>query len=131
MSYRIVKFFSFLLSLSAFSLKCYECSGTEATCSMSTLQGDKKYEKECSSGNDRCMRTYYHKDGNTAVGNSCTNQLDCTLSEEICNTWEESDDDVICKIGCCTSDLCNAGSPPSFSIFLVTVCSALGLALLM
>lgn len=77
------------------------------------------------------MRTYYRKDGNTAVGNSCADQLDCSFSQEFCEIWEDNDGDVSCKIGCCTSDLCNAGSPPSFSIFLVTVCSALGRAILM
>ena len=114
--------------LSAFALKCYECSGTEDTCSKSKLESDKKYETECTSGADKCMRTWLHKDGNTAVGQTCTNQLGCDLAQTVC---DNVDSDVDCKVGCCSDDLCNAGSPLSFSIFLMTVCSALGLALLM
>ncbi|KAL9985360.1 hypothetical protein ACROYT_G007754 [Oculina patagonica] len=113
----------------AFALKCYVCSGTEDTCSKGTLEGSKdKYLKECGLGADKCIRTWLHKDGNTAVGNDCTNQLGCDLAQTVC---DNVDSEVDCKVGCCSSDECNAGSPVSFSIFLMTVCSALGLALLM
>ena len=127
MKYRVVNVF--FPSLSAFALKCYKCDGDKGDCSKSTLQGNKdKYLKECSLGADKCIRTWLHKDGKTIVSNACTNQLGCDLAQAVC---DNVDDEVDCKVGCCTDDECNAGSPLSFSIVLLTVCSALGLAQLM
>ena len=110
------------------ALKCYECSGTEDDCKKSTLKGDKdKYLKTCPVGADKCIRTFLEKDGQTAVTNDCTNQLGCDLAQTVCDNVK----DVTCKVGCCDEDECNLGSHVSFNVFLLTVCSALGLALLM
>ena len=70
------------------------------------------------------MRIWAKKDDDTLVVNSCSN-------EALCETAEDAKCDADkCAVGCCDTDLCNAGSPISFSVFLMTVCSALGLALL-
>jgi len=111
-----------LISVSA--LKCYNCIGTEADCSKDELKKDSSKETTCSLGLDRCMRLW-NKDGDAkAVINSCSNELLCKIAKDAkC----DKDD---CAAGCCDTDLCNAGSPVSFSVFLMTVCTALGLALL-
>ena len=70
------------------------------------------------------MRVWTKKDGSAAVVSSCSNELLCKAAEDAkC----DADD---CAVGCCDTDLCNAGSPVSLSVFLMTVCCALGLALL-
>ena len=79
----------------------------------------------CPSGADKCMRTWAKQGDVTAVGQSCTNDAGCKAAEAVC---DKAGGD--CKVGCCDTDLCNAGSPVAFSMFLMTVCSALGLALL-
>ena len=109
-------------------LKCYLCAGTEKAWAKDKLERDSKKEMTCPAGMDRCMRISKENetmetDDARAVANSCTNEAGCKLAEEIC-------DEADCKVGCCDTDLCNAGSPVSFSVFLMTVYSALGLALL-
>ena len=71
------------------------------------------------------MRTWAKKDDTTSVTNTCTNDAGCKLAEAVCEKLDEK-----CAVGCCDTDLCNAGSSVSFSVFLLTVCSALGLALM-
>ena len=76
---------------------------------------------------NRCMRAWGKKDDTTEVINSCSNESLCKAAEK------DADDDCDvdkCAVGCCDTDLCNAGSPVSFSVFLMTVCCTLGLALL-
>ncbi len=114
--------FSFI---SVYGLKCYTCIGTDETCSKSELEKDSSKETTCPSGFDKCMRTWAKKDSNTAVVQSCSNDAACTTTKDACDNGDGD-----CAVGCCDSDLCNAGSPVSFSVFLMTVCSALGLALL-
>lgn len=75
---------------------------------------------------DECMRTWAKKDGDTAVINSCGNDATCKELKDKCDDVKDGD----CAVGCCDSDLCNASSPVSFSMFLMTICSALSLALL-
>ena len=111
------------------ALKCYECSGSESDCEKSTLQNNQnKYLKTCPLGADKCFRTFLEKDGTTLVTNDCTNQFGCNLAQSVCDNYA---DDITCKVGCCDEDACNVGSPVSFNVILLTVCSALGLALLM
>ena len=105
-------------------LKCYECFGTEKTCSKDELKADSSKEVTCASGMDRCMRAWARKGDGTGVVNSCSNELLCKANED---TKCDADE---CAVGCCDTDLCNAGSPGSFSVFLMTVCCTLGLALL-
>ena len=110
------------------ALKCYVCGGTEDECKKSTLEGDKdKYLKDCGAGNDKCMREFYKKDSAALVANSCSNQLGCYQAIIGCGRYN----DVTCKVSCCDEDECNVGSHVSFNVFLLTVCFALGLALLM
>ena len=112
-------------SISVCGLKCYFCGGTEEACAKDKLKGDSSKEMTCPAGSDRCLRTWVKKDGAKGVTNSCSSEAGCKAAEEICDKA-----DYDCKVGCCDEDLCNAGSPVSFSVFLTTVCSALGLALL-
>ena len=71
------------------------------------------------------MRVWSKEKDVAAVANTCSNELACTAAKAVCDKV-----DYDCAVGCCDTDLCNAGSPVSFSMFLMTVCSALGLALL-
>ena len=116
---------AFFSSVSVYGLKCYVCLGTEDTCSKDKLKGDSSAQVTCPSGMDKCMRTWMKKSDVKAVVNSCTNEAGCKAAEAVCDKA-----DFDCKVGCCDTDLCNAGSPVSFSMFLMTVCSALGLVLL-
>ena len=116
------------------ALKCYTCSGTEDDCKKSTLESNKgKYLGDCGEGNDKqCMRVFRKKDSATLVENSCTDQVGCNTAIIRCGEYDD-DRGVTCKVGCCKEDECNVGSLVSFNVFLymLTVCSALGLALLM
>ena len=109
------------------ALKCYDCDGTEDDCSKSKLEGDKgKYLLDCRLGDDRCIRAFRKKDGATWVTNACSNQFGCNQGIISCGQYK----DVTCKVSCCAEDGCNVGSHVSFDAFLLAVCSALGLALL-
>ncbi|KAL9953393.1 hypothetical protein ACROYT_G040803 [Oculina patagonica] len=109
----------------AYSIKCYVCKGTEDTCSKDKLEGDKTKQQDCPDV-DRCLRTWYKKDGNIQVTNRCSTDAACKIAKEACDKIDEGK----CAVGCCDKDLCNAGSHASFSVFLMAVCSAVGLALL-
>ena len=112
--------------ISVYGLKCFSCIGTDESCSKNKLEADSKKEMICPRGMDKCTRTWAKKDGNTAVINSCGNYATCKELKEKCDEATDGD----CAVACCDTDLCNAGSPVSFSVFLMTVCSALGLVLL-
>ena len=118
--------------LSGFALKCYVCSGTEEMCSKSKLEGDKAtYLKDCSSNlYDRCLRSWAEKDGVHTVANTCNNKGGCDLTTNLCNTMKDTIDGYECGVACCTEDECNAGSPVTFSLFLLIVSSVLSLALM-
>lgn len=110
-----------------YGLKCYECTGTDETCSKDKLEGDKDtYLKTCADSMDKCMRVWSEKDDKTGVWNSCANEDMCDTNEKSC---DESDEGK-CAVGCCDSDECNASSRLSFSVILMAACSVFGLALL-
>lgn len=111
----------------AYSLKCYVCEGTEDDCSKKKLEADKDSKSiECPSEMNECMRVWAKKDGKTRVENSCINSFGCDLAKKACDDVKDGE----CAVGCCDSDYCNAGSSVSVSVILMTVSSALGLALL-
>ena len=112
------------------ALQCYDCTGTEDFCKKSTLESNRdKYLKTCPVRADRCYRYFLKKDSATSVIHGCTDQLGCSLLKTTCDDYE--DKDITCKIGCCYEDACNMSSRVSFNVILLTVCSVLGLALLM
>ncbi|PFX21043.1 hypothetical protein AWC38_SpisGene14481 [Stylophora pistillata] len=120
-----------LMAVPGCALKCYVCAGTEDTCSKSKLESNRAvYLKECSSVFDRCARSWSKKDDVNAVGNDCANESTCNYAKELCDKLKDNIKDYECGVGCCTSDACNAGSPVTFSFFLLTVSSVLGLALM-
>ena len=125
------RFLSFFFP-SACALNCYVCDGTEEDCKKSTLEGNKNiYLKTCPAGLDKCGRAWIKTKSTTLVRNVCTNTFDCELqSKSICDRLDDLDD-AECAWDCCDTDACNAGSPVSFSAFLFTVSSILGLALMM
>ena len=110
--------------MSVSGLKCYECLGTDETCAKDKLEADTSKQSTCIAGMDTCMSTWIKKDDKTTVINSCGNDSLCKAAEDT-----KCDADK-CAMNCCDTNLCNAGSPVSFSVFLMTVCCALGLALL-
>ncbi|RMX49499.1 hypothetical protein pdam_00024759 [Pocillopora damicornis] len=109
----------------AYSLKCYVCTGTEEQCSKSKLEANKASRSvDCSGG--ECIRFWGKKDDVTLVINSCGGSSTCAKTKEACDQVKDGK----CAVGCCDSDYCNAGSSYSSSVILITVTSALGLALL-
>ena len=107
------------------------CSGNEDTCSKSKLESDKDtYLKECSSGFDRCARGWTKSGDVNTVENICANEAVCEAAKVLCDQRKDTVKDYKCGVGCCSSDGCNAGSPVTFSFFLLIVSSVLGLALM-
>ena len=117
---------------SALALKCYECKGTEKDCKKSTLEGNKdKYLKTYPDWLNKCGRAWIKTKSTTTVNHLCTNTFDCEVqSKNICDRLNDLDN-TECAWDCCDMDACNAGSLVSSRAFLLTVCSALSLALLM
>ena len=112
-------------------MKCYVCSGHEDTCSKSKLESDRAtYLKECPFTADRCARIWSKKDDVNTVMNGCANEVYCKAQKELCDKLKDTVKDFKCGVGCCFSDGCNAGSPVTFSFFLLIVSSVLGLALM-
>ena len=100
--------------------------GTEEVCAKDKMKGDNSKQMPCSEKQNRCIRTWAKKDDETLVVNQCGTEADCKTLKDACDKTKEGK----CAVGCCDKDLCNAGPPVSFSLFLTAVCSALGLALL-
>ncbi|KAL9953716.1 hypothetical protein ACROYT_G041172 [Oculina patagonica] len=120
-------FVFFAVLATVYGLKCYTCIGTDDSCSKGELEKDSSRETTCPSGWNICTRTWAKDDdGNTAVVQSCGTDATCKLLKDKCDEVAVGE----CAIGCCDTDLCNAGSSVSFSVFLMTICSILGLALL-
>ncbi|KAL9985362.1 hypothetical protein ACROYT_G007756 [Oculina patagonica] len=121
-----------LVVVPAIGLKCYVCSGNENTCSKSVLESNQDTRLiDCPSSSDRCMRTWEKFKSSTVVTNACSNQGQCDLTQSACDLLEDNLDNYDCAIGCCAADACNAASAVSISVFLLTVSSVLGLALMM
>lgn len=118
-------FFLCAVPVTVHSLKCYQCLGTEEDCKKDKLEADKtKYSVSCPTGT--CIRVWGKKDDKTLVAESCGDEAGCETAKKECDNIKDGK----CAVGCCNSDYCNAGSSVSFSVFLMTVSSALGLALL-
>ena len=105
----------FMVTIPALALKCYTCSGD-----CGSKNGD---ETTCPSGADLCMKVHSEADGKESTGRTCSNKLGCDLAKELCKKVKEAKKDAECDVGCCDTDLCNAGSAPSFSVVLITLCS--------
>ncbi|KAL9985367.1 hypothetical protein ACROYT_G007761 [Oculina patagonica] len=110
-----------------YSLKCYSClefgkpSEENTVCSKSKMEtNEAKYVKTCAL--DTCIRRHGTGLDIHSVTASCTSKDLCEAAKKAC---EESGED--CGVACCTTDRCNAGSYLSYSVFLMTVCSVLGL----
>ncbi|KAL9956945.1 hypothetical protein ACROYT_G038511 [Oculina patagonica] len=124
-------------------VNCFSCIGTEDECAKDKLEADKaKYVVTCPSLDDQCMKTWAKKDDKTHVVNSCASKSVCDATKKkACDDYKGGKS----AVSCCNTDECNAGSaglqavavkctndassPFFFSVFLMTVCSVLGLAL--
>ncbi|KAL9962130.1 hypothetical protein ACROYT_G031206 [Oculina patagonica] len=123
-------------------IKCFVCLGTEDECTKEKIEADKaKYVVTCPSSEDRCMRTWAQRDNITDVVNTCADKRICD------NTKIKACHDYIggkSAVSCCDTDECNAGSAglptvaikctddastPVFNVFLMAICSVIGLAL--
>ena len=80
--------------------------------------------EDCPGG--ECIRVWSKKDDVTSVANYCGDSSTCEKLKKTCDEIKEGK----CAVGCCDSDYCNVGSSYSASVILMTVTSALGLALL-
>ena len=114
---------------SATALECYKCSGYQDTCSKDTLKSEQPTET-CYPGFDRCMRTWAHRDGITFVQNLCNSQLGCDATKDVCKALEDRLAGYDCAVGCCSTDMCNEGSPVSSYLFFLIMCAVLCLAML-
>ena len=79
---------------------------------------------------DRCMRIWEKVKNATTVLTSCSNRQHCDSMKETCDELDDADD-FDCAVGCCSTDACNTGLPVSVSVFMLTMSSVLGLALMM
>ena len=95
-------------SISAYSIKCYVCRGTEETCSKDKLEGDDSKQETCPGDANQCIRIWVKNDDQTTVVNRCGNDKDCEILKKVCDEIKEK-----CAVGCCDKDLCNAGLFPS------------------
>ena len=110
-----------MVSIAALSLKCYYCDDC------GSKNGD---EATCPSGlNLMCMRGYFIKDtdGKKTIERACGNKVICETAKEACKKGKEEKTVTDCAIGCCDTDLCNAGSASSFSVLVVTLCALFSL----
>ncbi|XP_078350984.1 uncharacterized protein LOC144635774 isoform X1 [Oculina patagonica] len=116
--------FSAVLS-TAYSIKCYVCKGTEDTCSKINLEADKDMQQTCPGDSNLCIRSWYGAGNYTTVSNACGTDSTCEDLKGTCGVTK-----AFCDVGCCYRDLCNEGSPLSFSVFLMVVCFSVGQAIL-
>ena len=100
-----------MVSIAALSLKCYSCKDC------GSKDGD---EATCPSGLNMCMRGYSIKDtdGKKTISRACGNKVICEALKEGCKKAKEDKTLSDCAVGCCDTDLCNAGSAPSFSVLV-------------
>ena len=103
-----------MVTIPALSRKCYKCSDC------GSKDGE---ETTCPSGFDMCGKSYTKADGKETIGRNCTTKPLFDLAKAACKKLKEAKKDAECDVGCCDTDLCNAGSAPSFSVVLITLCS--------
>ena len=82
-----------------------------------------KYLRDCSLGT--CQRSENTVLDIHAVTMICTTKKFCEDAKKACENGGSKD----CAVACCTTDKCNAGSSVTFSVSVMFVCSAVGLAL--
>lgn len=80
---------------------------------------------ECNASEDRCMRKWTERSGVRKVENRCSDRHRCIGEKKACEDMNGKS-----KLSCCDKSECNAGSALFDSVFLLTVCSVLTLALL-
>ena len=90
------------------------------------MKGDEGKQTTCPDGYNQCIRAWNEMDDKITFISQCGTEAKCKERKDACDKSGEGK----CAISCCDTDLCNAGSPVSFNVFLVAVCSTLGLALL-
>ena len=108
-----------MVSIAALSLKCYSCDYC------GSKNGD---EITCQSGLNLCMKVYAKdNDGKERIGRACSNKDRCEGVKEGCQEAKKDKTVSDCASGCCDTDLCNAGSAPSFSVLVITLCALFSL----
>lgn len=124
----MVSIFPLFFLLSAAGVKCYVCSGSEKTCSKSNLESSSDKLVECDT--DMCMRIWQKAKSVVTVSNLCSTQSLCDSNKSTCDILNDADS-FDCAVGCCSTDACNTGLPVSINVFMLTVSSVLGMALMM
>ena len=84
---------------------------------------EEKYLKDCSL--DTCQRSHNTALDIHSVTMICTTKDRCEANKKVCK--EKGNED--CAVVCCSTDKCNPGSSVTPSVFLMFVCSVVGLAL--
>ncbi|KAL9951834.1 hypothetical protein ACROYT_G044569 [Oculina patagonica] len=94
--------------VSAGSIKCYVCIGTDDECAKDKLVADKaKYLVTCPFlSMDRCITAWAKKDDITSLVKLCSTKSQCDVVKKSCDEMTDGQ----CAVNCCDTDECNAGS---------------------
>ncbi|KXJ06318.1 uncharacterized protein LOC110233517 [Exaiptasia diaphana] len=103
------------------AIKCYECASTKdwETCNKAMT------ENTCYAGVNSCMKTKIYAEGTSYAehlklcSNACTEEQIPLCNKEFHGVKYK------CEINCCKDDLCNEGSAPVISGFLIMICALL------
>jgi len=107
--------------VAAFALKCNVC-----TSSTSLADCDKnKKELDCGAAADRCATfsvDFKLADKETKeFARTCNTKAYCDAAETALKACKDADGS--CKLECCDKDLCNGGTAPLVSVFLLVACA--------
>ena len=113
-----------MCSILACGLQCYECLSTK---SWDDCESRKDVEN-CSSGENRCFKGYAdsEEDGSSkkAYRRDCFSAEKCKTAADI-----KACKKGICKVDCCSGDLCNVATVPLVSAIILSACAVLATSL--